>query len=183
MKKYAVAGLALGALVVLGMPAHAADPVGNKCAFNSATDVTTEPGIQTAVVRGGPLTTPGPGTWTLVCTIQTNQATHAGSGVEVTKSGTDVIVLEPTQRSYPATAADTVSLCTELRQGTSRLYWTGGATPGTGTWGTDPNALCGQAITIDPNPQACPVLLAIDARLGTTLADTWQDCGPYSPII
>jgi hypothetical protein len=33
------------------------------------------------------------------------------------------------------------------------------------------------------NATVCPILLAIDVRVGTDLADIWGDCEPFSPII
>jgi hypothetical protein len=33
------------------------------------------------------------------------------------------------------------------------------------------------------NASVCPILLAVDARLGTDLAGVWEDCEPFSPII
>lgn len=191
MKKLALAGIVLGALVasVATPAANAADdPQGGKCAFNSATDLTGEPGHQTAIVRGGPLVTFGPGT--LVCTIQTNASTHDAGGVAVPAghstaiaAGVNVSVLPPTSTSYPATALDKVFLCTSfVGDDGVTLYYTAG-TP-TGTWSTSASSDCGTAaITIDPNPEACPFLLAVDARAHTELAKTWQDCEPYSPII
>ncbi len=184
MKKLVLAGLSLGALVTaFTTPATASGPPeGRKCAFNSVTDVTTEAGVQTGQLNGGPLVHTEPGH--ITCSVQVNDNTHAGPDA-VRADGTTghVSILPPRPISYRATAADTVYLCTEYTSGGTTWYWSGGAVPGTGTWGTDPSAPCSQSTSIDPNPQACPVLLAIDARLGTNTAEIWQDCGPYSPII
>lgn len=187
MKKLVIAALALGAAAMLTTPATAAqDPQGRKCGFNSATDVTTEPGVQTGAINAGPLVTFEPGV--LVCSVHVNNNSHDGAvatalpipcvgvgAVNVCAGGGPI--------KYNATAADSVSLCTEFDGASGTWYWSGGTIPGTGTWSQDASSSCGQATTIDPNPQACPILLAIDQRLGTPLADTWQDCGPYSPII
>jgi hypothetical protein len=190
MKKLLLAALVAGAMVPSLTTAHADpldEPQGRKCGFNSATDVSAEsPGVQAAVVQGGPLEI-GTHTGHLVCTIQVNSNQHNATDgwPSVGPDGTGAIYLAPTNFSYNATATDNVYMCTrvEFTDGSPTLYWTSGEVAGTGVWGTDSSAACSLATTIDPNPFACPFLLAIDARLGTDLAGIWQDCGPFEPIV
>ena len=181
MKKLLMAGLATGAVLTAFTTPANAEPAGRKCAFNSATDVTTEAGKQAAVVNAGPLYTGEAGT--LVCTIIVNANSHTATGVTVTGAANNgVVVIGPTQRSYNATAADTVALCTKW-VGSTTLYWVGGQPPNLGHWTTDPNSPCGEAMSIEPNYPTCPVWLTIDKYAGTPIAETWQDCEPYEPII
>jgi hypothetical protein len=146
MEKIFLAGLALGVLTTAYVPPASAAgvPEGRKCAFDSATDVTTEPGVQTGRLSGGPLVSLDGSAGTIVCTIQVNDNTHAGAdaagGAGITATAS---VLAPMPISYHATALDTVVLCTSYvdNNGVS-LYWTDGALPGEGSWSTDPNASC-----------------------------------------
>jgi hypothetical protein len=87
------------------------------------------------------------------------------------------------QISYHATPNDVVALCTAVTYDDgSTPQWYESGTP-LGSWQDgNPNSLGCTAITIDPNPYACPVLLSIPV-IGQTLADIWQDCGPYDPIL
>jgi hypothetical protein len=183
MKKILLAGLAAGSLLTaFSMPAHAADPEGRKCGFNSTTDVTTEAGKQAAVVQAGALYTGEAGT--LYCTIIVNANTHATVGKTVSGDAVNgVVVIPPTQVQYNATAADTVALCTKWVGASGTKYWVSANPPNLGRWSTNPSDTCGEALTIAPNYPTCPIWKAIDNRLGTPLADTWQDCEPYDPII
>lgn len=183
MKKLLLAGLALGSMVTaFSMPAHAADPEGRKCAMNSATDVTTEAGKQAAVVTAGPLYTGEAGT--LVCTIIVNANSHSTVGKSVPVAASNgVAVLEPTQVQYNATAADTVALCTKWVGASGTKYWVSAQPPNLGHWSTNASDACGEALTIAPNYPTCPLWLTIDKYLGTPIAETWQDCEPYEPII
>ena len=188
MKKlalFAVAATTLGSAFVA--PSHAAPPpggpVGAKCAFNSATDITREAGWQIGHIRGGPLVTGEDGT--LVCEIHVNNNNHDGghvSRVEFPATGGAVVFGGPALLQYPATAADTVSMCAEWHGASGTLYWHGGQPPNLGSW--QPTAgECGEALSIEPNWPTCPIWLAIDQRAGTNIAEIWQDCEPYEPII
>jgi hypothetical protein len=183
MKKLVLAGLAAGALLTSFVtPAQAADPEGGKCAFNSFTDVTTEAGKQAAVVRGGPLYTGENGT--LVCTIIVNANSHSVAGKSVSGVASNgVAAIPPTQLQYNATAADTVALCTKWVGASGTKYWVGAQPPNLGHWSTNPNSPCGEALTIAPNYPTCPLWLTIDKYAGTPIAEIWQDCEPYEPII
>ena len=191
MKKLAVFALSAASLgTAFVAPSHATPPppggpVGAKCAFNSTTDVTREAGWQIGHIRGGPLVTLENGT--LECSIHVNNNSHDGGSV-ASHSGTAiggvVAVAVPAPLSYPATAADTVSLCTTWHGESGTLYWRGGNTANgdLGAWETSPTS-CGEALSIEPNWPTCPIWLAIDQRAGTNIAEIWQDCEPYEPII
>ena len=192
MKKTLAAAVAVGAIVTsaFNTPAHALDPQGRRCRFVSNTDPTAETDTQVGEADAGPIVlTDGPGT--LSCAIYVNGAfsTQVASHSVGVNATAQVAAVAGTI-SYHAIPSDVVAECTVITYDNgSVVYWHAGATPGLGTWDPAPivPANCGQAITIDPNPEACPVLLAIDARtvpLGVpSLADIWQDCGPYAPII
>jgi hypothetical protein len=158
------------------------DPEGRACGFNSATDVTTEPGKQAAVVQAGPLVTFESGR--LVCTIIVNANNHSAVGKSVTVDAVNgVVVMLPTTLQYNATAADTVVLCSQWAGASGTLYWVGATPPGLGHWSSNASDSCGVALPLAPNYPECPIWLAVDQRLGTPLAETWQDCEPYDPII
>jgi hypothetical protein len=195
MKKLVLGAVVATALVGFAAPSHAdplTDPQGQKCAMNSSTDVTREAGWQLGVVRGGPLAGPSGASGTLKCSIHVNNDTHSGAAsVTLTGSTGPVSVIQPTEVNYQATAADDVSVCAEWVPavappvGTGILYWVSGntTTGDLGHWSTDPNASCGVALSIEPNDPECSIWLAIDQRAGTNIAEIWQDCEPYSPII
>lgn len=162
-------------------------PQGRKCGFNSTTDVTREAGWQVGAISAGPLVTAEDGT--LVCSVHVNNNDHAGPSVAEVSGTADpvaatAVVIEPREISYPATAADSVSLCTTWVGASETLYWHGGnATTGDqGHWDTNPSN-CGEALTLEPNDPECSIWLAIDQRAGTNIAEIWQDCEPYDPII
>jgi hypothetical protein len=196
MKKLVLSTLSLVGLAMLAVPSHAAPPdltgpQGQKCSMNSATDVGNEPGIQTGVMRGGPLV----GTGTLICTIHLdNNITHnspylvapAGPG-QIAYTGSGVVVGGPTAISFHATAANIISVCAEWHPGGggATLYWKGGniAAAEFGYWSTDSGSKCGEATSVEPNDPECRIWKAIDNRAGTPIAETWQDCEPYDPII
>ena len=184
MRKLVLAALAAGTVFTVVTPAHAADPVGRKCGFNSATDVASEAGWQTAVVNAGPLATQAAGT--LVCTIVVNSDSHSASSpyaVSYVATG-GVVVGAPTPLRYRATAADDVSLCTSWHPTSGpALYWVSQNAPNLGYWTTDGNASCGVALSIEPNYPTCPLWLTVDKLAGTPIAEIWQDCEPYEPII
>ena len=161
--------------------AEEAPPEGPKCAFVSATDVTTEAGKQAAVVTAGPLVVSGRGP--LVCTIVVNASTHAAYGTAVAANAANGVAwIPPTSLQYNATAADAVVLCTKW-VGFPTRYWVGGSLPGTGHWSTNVNDPCGVPLTVAPNYPTCPLWLTIDKYAGTPLAGVWQDCEPYEPIV
>jgi hypothetical protein len=194
MKKLALSAIALTALCTAFVaPSHASPlpdgPVGQKCTFNSATDVNAEAGHQVAVVKAGPLVTAEAGT--LKCTVHVGNDLHSGAGTllagPTAATAGAVVVIPPTVASYAATAADDpIALCTEWDPVTGPpLYWVSVPAPGTGFWttNTDGQAHCGVALSIEPNDPECSIWLAIDKRAGTPIAETWQDCEGYQPII
>lgn len=157
-------------------------PVGRKCAFNSTTDVTREAGWQTGQINAGPLVTGEDGR--LVCSIHVNNNRHDGAEL-VTEYGTTVAsavaYMEVRPLNYQATAADDIALCTRWEGASGTLYWRGGntATGDLGSWETSPATECGKATSIEPNDPECSIWKAIDRRLGTNIAEIWQDCEPY----
>ena len=162
------------------------DPQGRKCRFVSNTDVTAEPQTQLGEADAGPLVLPAAGT--LSCVIHVNGVPQLDGGTISAHSvdtGPVHVAAVAGVITYHANVTDVIDMCTVVAYDNGpAIYWHPGPYPGTGSWSTDSNpSRCGNAITIDPNPQVCPVLLAIDARLDTPLAETWQDCEPYSPII
>lgn len=188
MKKLAFyAAAATVAATAFASPSNAAPqdgPVGRKCGFNSATDVTREAGWQTGVINAGPLVTLGAGT--LTCNVVVNGGTHsspAAFSASVDAVGV-VAVMEPRPLNYPATAADEVSLCSVWDPVVGpTLYWVSQAAPNLGYWDDDPSATCGASLSIEPNDPTCSIWLAIDQRAGTNIAEIWQDCEGYGPII
>jgi hypothetical protein len=191
MKKLALSAIALTALCTAFVaPSHASPlpdgPVGQKCRFNSTTDVGGESGRQVGDVNAGPLVTAETGT--LKCTIHVGNDVHNGAvvaGGTVTGDATAgvAVAIAPTVVNYPATAADDVSLCTEWQGASGTLYWVSVPAPGTGFWTPDATSHCGVALSIEPNDPECSIWLAIDQRAGTPIAETWQDCEGYQPII
>lgn len=190
MKKlalFALAATALGTGFV--SPADAAPPpggpVGRKCGMNSGTDVTREAGWQVGAINAGPLVTGEAGT--LYCEIHVNNNSHGGPWV-VRESAAAVgvaVVMEPRPMSYPATAADTVSLCTRWEGSTTGTwYWrSGDARKGDlGSWERTAGE-CGESLSIEPNDPTCSIWHSIDNRAGTNIAEIWQDCDGYPPII
>jgi hypothetical protein len=193
MKKLALCAVAaITVATAFATPSNAAPPpggpVGPKCRFNSTTDVTREAGWQIGDINAGPLVTGEKGT--LHCDIHVNANVHAGpiSASASADATLDLVaVIAPTPVNYPATAADDVSLCTSWDPAVGpTLYWVSGnpAVPtDTGHWDTSSSASCGVALSIEPNDPECSIWLAIDQRAGTNIAEIWQDCEPYSPII
>ena len=162
------------------------DPQGRKCRFVSNTDVTAEPQTQFGEADAGPLVLPAPGV--LKCIIHVNGVPQlVGGTVSAHSVGTGSVHVAAVAGpiTYHANITDIIDMCTVVAYDDGpTIYWHPGPYTGTGTWSTDTtSSRCGRAITIDINPQVCPILLAIDVRLGTPLAETWQDCEPYSPII
>lgn len=88
---------------------------------------------------------------------------------------------------YAATAGDSVEVCTFAHFDGKDWYWhpASGIVNGlTGTWDDRPFwGDCNVLPPADPNPDACPALLTVDKYAGTGLADIWQDCEPYDPIL
>ena len=157
-------------------------PEGRKCAFNSTTDVTREAGWQTGQINAGPLVTAEAGR--LYCSIHVGNNTHDGSSVvefEGTTVADAVAFLQARPLNYPATAADEIALCTRWEGAGGTWYWRGGniATGDLGAWETSASAECGKATSIEPNDPECSIWKAIDRRLGTNIAEIWQDCEPY----
>jgi hypothetical protein len=182
--------LLLTTTAFFGVPAARATPipdpaVGAKCHFHSVTDVTREAGWQIGAIGGGPIVGTQPGV--LHCSIHVNNNTHNGSSSVKCKVDPPSLVArcEEEEVNFQATAADDVSLCTEYSVGATTYYWVSGntTTGDLGHWDNDPNSSCGVALSIEPNDPECSIWLAIDERAGTNIAETWQDCEPYKPII
>ncbi|MDQ1710872.1 MAG: hypothetical protein QOE45_322 [Frankiaceae bacterium] len=192
MKKLALCAVAAVMMATAyAAPSNAAPPpggpVGRKCGFNSTTDVTREAGWQIGDINAGPLVTGEAGT--LVCSVHVNNNVHSGAAVTSASAAATaglVAVLAPTPLNYPATAADDISLCTTWVGASGTLYWVSGnpAVPtDTGHWDTSAASSCGVALSIEPNDPECSIWLAIDQRAGTNIAEIWQDCEGYQPII
>jgi hypothetical protein len=185
-----LAPLALLALAVGTPPAGAlppsSGPTGEVCTVAAMTDVTLEAGYDVAAVVKGPLVTGAAGR--LVCTIHVNNATHSGAyayppGPMSCAATSGVVACAPEVVHFRATAMDYVTACGEWVPASGTvLYWVGDGV-GTGHWSTDRNSRCGVPVPVDPNPEACPLWLALDKRLGTNFAEIWQDCGLYQPIV
>ncbi len=155
----------------------------------SVTDVTAAPDTQLGVVTGAVVKTQA---GTLKCEVWVNGAPK--TDVRSHTIGTDPVhvAVVAGQATYHAEPWDNVTICaifTYDNTGTSE-WWAedqGGPTSiGKGSWQpmpVDPDRCALVRYSYDPNPLVCPVLLTIDSRLGTPLADIWQDCGPYSPLI
>jgi hypothetical protein len=163
-------------------------PAGRKCAFSSTVDVTAPPGRQTGDINAGPLLTAQAGT--LVCSIHVDNNTHSGPAVvsEPVAAAAGAVVVMARTLNYQATAADTVSVCTQwVPDSGPALYWVGRnvsvSNPFGGHWSTDPSDPCSVFGEEGPNEPECGIWLAIDKRAGTDIAGTWQDCEPYEPII
>jgi len=191
MKKLALCSLAAATLgTAFVSPSSASPPAAGvlprKCAFNSTTDVTREAGWQTGDINAGPYVTGEAGT--LSCSIHVNNNVHSGAAVarESKDAVGGVVLMEPRPLNYPATAADTISLCTQWTGPSGTWYWTSGnpAVPtDLGGWSQNPNATCGEALSIEPNDPECRIWHSIDNRAGTNIAEIWQDCEEYPPLI
>jgi hypothetical protein len=170
-------------------PPVAPNPCGRTCGFLSVTDPSREVGSQSGEIDAGPLSTGEGGT--LVCSIHVNNDLHSGAAAAVHEVSTDVgvAVMAPRLLSYLATASDNVSLCTAWNPAGSfeTWYFVGSASTTTGRfgdWTTNPDSSCGPALlTVTPNDPECGIWKAVDGRAGTNVAETWQDCEPYEPII
>jgi hypothetical protein len=160
-----------------------ADPQGRKCGFASEVDLAAPPGRQIGAVYAGPLVvvTDAP-TVTLTCTIVVNgvpAATVSGTA----PGGPAGVVTAAGPVSYAASAADDVDICTSVTDGARTRYWHPGYHPWEGSWSTTPGP-CWVPLPPDgPNWPECPALLAVDRYAGTTLAETWQDCEGYEPLL
>jgi hypothetical protein len=190
MKKLALyAAAAMTAATAFTTPSNAGpitEPQGRKCAFNSATDVTREAGWQTGQSNGGPLVTGAAGT--LHCTLVVNGDFHNNTlnirWHRQADAQNGVVVMAPEPMNYQATAADDISMCTRWEPVVGpTLYWVSQPAPQTGYWSTDPGANCGVSLSIEPNDPTCRVWHSIDNRIGTNIAEIWQDCEGYPPII
>jgi hypothetical protein len=168
-----------------GVCARNAAPVGRACAFNSVTDFSREAGWQVGDVNAGPLHTGAAGT--LHCKIVADDITHDATDVRYDFAVTataDHVVVGASPVSYRATAADAISLCTSWDPVDGpTLYYVARSAPELSYWTTDPDAWCSEWGPSDPNYPYCGIWLAIDSRAGTNIAEVWQDCEPYYPII
>jgi hypothetical protein len=182
--KLLVTALARAALVPAGRAHAATEPVGATCDYDSVTGPAQE-GIANGQIQGGPLALPG-GPGTLTCSIHVGNDTHAGAAATTVSGHGDAVVLFAYQVVFDSPAGVPVHLCAEYvpDDGSGPLYQATG-----GGWSTDPDVACPPAVTAGPDPvelldaTVCPVLLAVDARLGTPLAVLWEDCEPYRPIV
>jgi hypothetical protein len=197
MLKRSIIGLAVAGLALTYAPAYADVPVtdGLICQFASVEDPTAEAGSQSGQVSGGPVllteqdgTTPESGT--LICRVQVNQGTHAGSGPDVRGHGTGVLTAGPGVINYTASVTDTVWLCSEFiddSDGATYYY-----DDNTGDWSTDINVSCGIAVggTGDPSDDPinlipCPTFAQLPSPVAEALQAAWGDCaasGPQSVI-
>jgi hypothetical protein len=198
----AAALLAPAALATVPATAAEKRPFPAGCGFMALTDPTAaDPDTQLAEIDGGPMLLGGPTglpfSGTLVCTIQVGGGLPGDPDTaSASAHGTGVVVVPPTVVRYDAPIASYVYFCTEfVGDDGSHFYLVDTNDPNRPDyWSTDPATPCEDLVEtggndVPPevwellNALACPVLLAIDARLGTELAVFWQDCEPYSPII
>jgi hypothetical protein len=157
-------------------------PVGRKCGFNSTTDLTREAGWQTGDLNAGPLVTGESGT--LRCRIVVNANTHDSTNVRAEWTVDAVGGVVPAAAStlrYQATAADDIELCTAWLGAGGTLYWQSGDTASAdlGHWSTSSSTSCNTACCMDESNVECSLWKAVDRRLGTNVAEIWQDCEPY----
>lgn len=173
------------------------EPQGQKCRANTSTDVTAEAQTQAGVIEIGPLViTSASGSAAAWCQIYVDGVAHPDTLLEatVTGAGTTYVAAGARTLSYgPVYIGTEISMCTFASYNGQTHYWRPGpplpATPQIGDWApVSPGfdyKLCAQSTQIDPNPPVCPILLTIDKYTNNAarLAETWQDCEPYSPII
>lgn len=143
---FAAAGLAMSYA-----PANAAvDDAGPGliCAFATVIDPTAERDTQTGVLSGGPLaltdsTTNAPGSGTLVCRVQVNQADHLGSGPTATGHGTGVVTAGPQAITITVDINDQAYLCSEFIDDSDNTtyYWDSV----NALWSLSPLVSCGEA--------------------------------------
>jgi hypothetical protein len=178
-------GIAASALLLstTGSPADAmmvfvaADVV---CQGVSVTDITREAGWQVGVVTGAvEKAVPG----TLTCRIYVNGQPRVSVSSHTVGAGGVQVAVVADEVAYPATAADSVTLCAIFQPGVQE-WWDPGPLGSLGTWRTTPvdPSRC-RGLQVEPNDPECPLLKSVDSRLRTDLAEIWQDCEPYSPII
>lgn len=161
---------------------------GRPCSFGSTTDITAEAQTQTGVADFGPLVMGAQGT--VACQTYVNGTAAPAARVSGHTNAAGVAAGAGTI-TYHANVTDVVDLCTTFDTDAGAHYWWHPASDPTavpgGRWESGPppadTSQCGTAVTVDPNPEACPALLAVDRQAGTNLAETWQGCEPYSPII
>lgn len=161
--RIAVAAAALS--VAATTPAHAFSfhvVVRNTCNLVSGTDVTSAAGWQVGAFAA---VVPESQPHTLECAVYVNgQLMASVSGLTLGVSPEYVAVVAGPV-SFPATAEDSITVC---------AIFDGSPTPNT----------CSTTVGgSQPNNPECPLLLSVDNRLGTRLADDWQDCGPYPPLV
>jgi hypothetical protein len=158
------------------------DPQGRPCAFTATTDRLAEAQTQTGEVDAGPLVTAEPGT--LGCQVYVNGvAAPTGSAwAHSVAVGAGHLATLAATIAFRATIYDDVALCTTWSPDAGGVAWFDEATA---TWQRGPldPGRCAPQVAVDLNPQACPPLLAVDRVAGTPLADVWQGCEPYAPLI
>jgi hypothetical protein len=159
----AVAAAALS--VAAATPAHAFSfhvVVRNTCKLVSATDLTSAAGWQVGTLAA---VVPEAQPHTLDCAVYVNGVLQAYVPGITVATGAESVAVVAGPVTFPATAADSITVCA-IFDGT--VTANDCTTAGGGS---------------QPNDPECPLLLSVDSRLGTPLADVWQDCGPYAPII
>ena len=153
------------------------------CQLASTTDLTL-PSHQVGVVTGAVVKSrPG----TLRCEVRVNGVAAGSAGEHTVGAGTAHVAVVAGALRYFALPSDYVTVCAKFDPDNGEVeWWEVGSTLGQGSWQplpVDPSKCALVTEGFDMNAAVCPVLLAIDARLATPLADIWQDCEPYSRII
>ena len=202
LKKILLSSVAALALIGPAVtPAHAVPVEGQKCRFNSATDVTAEAQTQTGVIEVGPLAIVSTDRPTVECQLYVNGVAQATAYVNATilppavDAGVYVAIGAGPMSAYPVYIGTPVIMCTFAHFDGQDWFWKpnqpvdpnpvgiGGVWAPRSTLGTN-YAQCAVASQIDPNPPVCPILLRIDQETNNAahLAETWQDCEPYDPL-
>src|SRR4051794_14666410 len=127
MKQLALAVLALGSMALAVPAAHAGPELTVGCGVVSSDDPTgaiANPGTQVGYLESGPVVVNESGT--LTCSVQVGgSGQHSDADAQsISRSGSGVVILEPTLMSYQTTAQYPVFVCTE---------WSGPS----GTWYMD----------------------------------------------
>jgi hypothetical protein len=189
VKKIFFGALALGATVIAF-----GTPTGASASTQACLPQDLNPDCFDARQRGaaevGPLAVVSTDAVTVSCQIYVNgiRQDKAHLDATVTGGGGAYVAAGAGPVEYHSFVTDITTMCTTAHYNGADHYWHAYALgdPRVGYWDETFNVdNCAKATVIDPNPEACPPLLTIDKATGNVghLAETWQDCEPYGPII
>lgn len=173
--------------VVAVAPAAAGSPAhGFTCGFVAVTDPFVGPDVQTGVLAGGPLNTPGR-TVSMECSIQAGggNSTHSGGDIRTVTSPATVgsTLLAPSPQSYQWPLGQPIWICTQVTVDGVTSYWDAAG----GAWSASSGVSCSQAATQEfiPGPGGVmkPVVDTVDATYAVldTVVCPLLD-GPLSPL-